>query len=110
MEPFIVGELPSKEVVRGIRIRPVHLEKMTVTFVDIEPDAVLPEHRHPHEQISCIIKGTLRFVIEGKTFDISEGQGITIPANVPHSATVVAGPVIAIDAFSPRRDDYVIKR
>ena len=107
MDSYSVDKLSVKEMAPGIRLKAVHLDKLTVTFVELDEDAVLPEHSHPHEQISYIAKGTLRLVVDGVPHDLPAGTGITIPSGVPHSATVVAGPVLAIDSFSPKREDYV---
>jgi len=107
MIPQVVMKLPYKELVPGIRIRAVHLEKLTVTFVELDEDAQLPRHSHPNEQVSYIAKGILRITVSGKDYDLAEGAVLIIPEGVPHSAIVIEGPVFAIDSFSPKREDYV---
>ncbi len=107
MLPLVIEDLPYKEIVPGIRLRAVHLDRLTVTFVEIDEGAVLPEHTHPHEQISYIAKGVLRMTVDGQDHDIAAGQVLTIPGGAPHSAVVIEGPVFAVDSFSPKRDDYV---
>ncbi len=107
MQPRTVKDLPSKELAPGIRLRAVHLDKLTVTFVELDPGAVLPEHSHPHDQVSYIARGVLRLTVDGKSHDVGEGQVLTIPGGAPHSGEVIEGPVFAIDSFGPKRDDYV---
>jgi len=104
---YVIENLPFKELVPGIRLRAVHLEKLTVTFVELDPGSKLPEHSHLHEQISYISRGILRLTVGGKAYDVAAGQALAIPAGAPHSGEVIEGPVFAIDSFSPKRQDYV---
>ena len=105
--PQVVMKLPYKELVPGIRLRAVHLENLTVTFVELDEGARLPRHSHPNEQISYIAGGILRMTVSGKDYDLAAGAVLTIPAGAPHSAIVIEGPVFAVDSFSPKREDYV---
>jgi len=107
MPPLVVKDLRYKELVPGIRLRAVHLSKLTVTFVELDEGSRLPEHTHPHEQISYIASGVLRLTVAGQDYDLSPGMVLTIPAGAPHSGTVLEGPVFAVDSFSPKREDYV---
>jgi quercetin dioxygenase-like cupin family protein len=44
-----------------------------------------PEHVHPNQESRAeVISGTLRFVVEGEERRLGPGEGITIPAGVPH--------------------------
>ena len=40
-------------------------ETMTLSVVDMEPHAVIPEHSHPHEQIGYMVQGEVEFMIGG---------------------------------------------
>ena len=42
-------DIESKELVKGIHARIVHMEQMTIIRFDIEKGSVLPEHHHVHE-------------------------------------------------------------
>ena len=105
--PVKALELPFKEFVPGISIRAVHLDNLTVTYVELEQDVVLPAHSHPQEQVSYIAKGVLRMTVGENTYDLGAGEFLAIPGGVEHSAVVLSGPVLAIDSFSPKREDYV---
>ena len=107
MSQYEVKNMRFKELAPGIRLRAVHLNNLTVTFVELDEGAHLPVHSHPHEQISYIQTGILRLTVDGKAYDLSAGMVLTIPGGVPHSGTVIEGPVFAVDSFSPKREDYV---
>jgi quercetin dioxygenase-like cupin family protein len=106
MRFFRIEELPEAEMLPGITRRAVWLNGVMVTFFTFEPGAEVPEHAHPHEQITVVSRGTLEFTLAGETRRIKNGEGVCIPANVPHSARVAKGPVEAFDAWYPPRDDY----
>jgi quercetin dioxygenase-like cupin family protein len=90
----------------GVRRRAVWLNGVMVTFFAFDANAAVPEHTHPHEQITIVQRGTLRFRLAGETRTIGSGEGVCIPANVPHSAEAIDGPAEVLDAWHPPRDEY----
>jgi quercetin dioxygenase-like cupin family protein len=69
---------------------------------------LVPEHSHHHEQISHVLSGTLRFVVEGNEVVVGAGELLLIPPHVPHSAEALEDS-LAIDTFSPPREDWINK-
>ena len=102
-----LNDVKGKEIVPGLFGRFVHGDTMTLSFVDIQPGAQLPEHSHPHEQITYLMEGELEMVIGGEKMLLTPGMVHVIPGNVPHSA-VARTFVRVLDAFSPVREDYRI--
>jgi quercetin dioxygenase-like cupin family protein len=47
------------------------------------------EHSHPHEQIAICLSGRSRVTLGGETFEVSAGQAVVIPPNVPHSTVIL---------------------
>lgn len=76
------------------------------SLVTLEPNAVVPEHSHPHEQMGMMVSGTMEFSIAGETRTFSGDEIYLVPGGVPHRA--VAGPdgAVALDVFSPPREEY----
>jgi quercetin dioxygenase-like cupin family protein len=100
-----VDTLPQKELCPGYVARLVHGAQTTVSFVDITKGHRLPEHHHPHEQVTYILEGELEMVVGGKKMLLKKGMVNIIPSNVPHSAFAHVDCKV-IDCFSPARDDY----
>ena len=98
MEYFDTGELRQKQVLEGITLRSVYGESAMMTFFDLDEGAVIPPHRHMHEQISYVLEGELEFTLEGEKRVLSKGQGVVVHADVEHSAIVTKGPAKALDA------------
>jgi quercetin dioxygenase-like cupin family protein len=108
--------VPSDSVDSAEAVPGVHLavlaggDRMNVQHFEIEPDAEVPTHSHPHEQAGYVTAGTLTFLVgEGDDVEevvVREGDSYSIPADEPHGA-VNRGetPVEGIDVFSPPRTD-----
>ena len=78
---------------------------MTFVYWDIEADASLPEHSHPHEQMTKVIEGIFELYSEGETFRLEAGSIAVIPPDKIHSGKSITACFI-IDVFHPVREDY----
>jgi quercetin dioxygenase-like cupin family protein len=103
---FTVKDLPGTEMLPGMMRRAVYLDNVMITFFDFEPNAVVPEHSHPHEQISFVVKGAMEFHLGDETRVLRAGEGACCPPDVPHSAVILDEPTFALDAWYPPREDY----
>ena len=103
---FTINDLEKTEMAAGLDRRAVYLEKLMLTFVDFEPGVDLPMHSHPHEQISYVIEGAFEFRLGDEVRVLRAGEGVCCPPNVPHSATVLDEPTVALDAWYPQREEY----
>lgn len=100
-----LSNIKSTEFLPGFTGRFVHGANSTLSFVEIKKGSRLPQHQHPHEQITHIVEGELEMEIGGETFLFTAGTVHVIPSNVPHSANALTDCRV-IDAFAPARDDY----
>lgn len=89
----------------GITRRAVYLNDVMLTFFEFDDGAVVPDHQHPHEQITYVIQGVLEFTLEGETRLLHAGEGASVPPHAPHSA-VARGKTAVLDGWSPIREDY----
>jgi quercetin dioxygenase-like cupin family protein len=103
---YRLDELPGTEMLPGVIRRAVYLNDLMITFFDFEPGAVIPEHHHPHQQITWVISGALEFELRGEKRVLGSGDGVLIEPDAPHSAVVLDGPCRALDAWHPVREDY----
>jgi quercetin dioxygenase-like cupin family protein len=89
-----------------VRARRIEGEQLTFAVVELAPNAVVPEHRHPQEQLGMVITGNVRFRIDDETRDLGPGGTWRILSDHPHQ--VSAGPegAVVIDTFSPIRSDW----
>ena len=106
MSFFRRDDLPATEMLPGVMRRAVYLEDLMITFFDFEPNAVIPRHQHPHQQITFVTLGKMEFELDGETQLLQAGDGVLIPPDTPHSATILDGGCQALDAWHPVREDY----
>ena len=96
-----------KPVLEGIKIKTlVYGEKTLFAEFKMEKGSQLPRHSHPQEQTGYLVSGHIRLTFGGETFDIEPGDSWCIPANMEHGAEII-NDSIAIEVFSPLREDYL---
>ena len=101
--------LPEKKMDQGVTLQEVHLEKLMITRVVMEKGAKISPHSHPHEQITIVIRGKLKFNLNGTERILREGEGVKIPSDTPHSA-VAEEECECYDSWHPVREDYIINQ
>lgn len=100
-----IDRLPVRQIFPGLRARLIHSDRVTHSWVDVDPGATFPEHQHPHEQIVSVLAGELELVVEGVPHRLTPGVVFVIPPNVRHSGGSKTGARV-LDTFAPARDDY----
>jgi len=104
--PFLhLNQVEEREIRPGCHVRFVHSATMTFAHWDFDPDAEIPDHAHPHEQVATMIEGELDLTIDGETRRMTRGCVAIIPSNARHSCRARTR-VHVIDAFYPIREDY----
>src|SRR5271170_5757722 len=83
-------------------------QNVMLARVLLKRGCMVPEHSHHNEQISYIVEGALKFGIDGKEIVVSEGEVLTIPPNMPHSAEALTD-CVSLDIFNPPRADWINK-
>jgi quercetin dioxygenase-like cupin family protein len=96
-----------KEALPGIMMKTiVYGEKTLMTEFLLQKGSNLPSHEHIHEQTGYMVSGKMLLTIGDETYEVTTGDSWNIPSNVPHEAQVIEDS-IAIEVFSPRRDEYL---
>ena len=99
------NRMEEERLSASIRRKVIHSANMTVARISLSKGAVVPTHSHANEQISTIVSGALRFVLDGAEVVVRAGEMLEIPPGVPHSAEALEDSV-AIDIFAPVREDW----
>jgi quercetin dioxygenase-like cupin family protein len=101
-----IADIPPQRIWEGVTARSVQLGNLTLAVVELEPNAIVPEHRHENEQLGLVITGSLTFRIAHETKELGPGETWTIPSNVPHEVTAGREGAVVIDVFAPVRADW----
>lgn len=60
-----------------------------LTLFSFDKEQGLSEHKTSYDAIVQILDGEAEITINGKSFYLSKGQSITMPANIPHSLKAI---------------------
>jgi len=101
-------DIAAEQINPTIARQYITADRVTMARFELKRGAVVPQHAHENEQVSYIISGALKFVLEGRDVIVRGGEVLHIPPNVPHAAEAVED-TIAIDVFSPLRQDWIDK-
>ncbi|MBS1794017.1 MAG: cupin domain-containing protein [Acidobacteria bacterium] len=100
-------EMPFENVGAGIERQMIVGERMMICRLRFAPLTVTPAHEHPHEQMTIIEKGRVRFTLGEEQKIFGPGDVLHFPSNFWHGATMLEEEVILIDIFSPIREDFL---
>ncbi len=104
------AKVEAQEIGPGVRIKTPHGERIMLSLVEFDREAVVPAHSHPHEQAGIVLDGRLELTIAGESRVLGAGDAYVIPGNVEHAARPIDGPCRVLDIFSPIREDYAAGR
>ena len=101
------SNIPVEQVADGIQRQMLVGDQMMICRFRFKPFLVTPEHDHPHEQMTIVERGKVRFFIEGKERIASAGDVLHFPSQTWHGATMMDEEVVLIDIFTPVREDFL---
>jgi len=101
--------IPVERPSEGIERQLVVGNNLMICRFRFAPNLVTPEHTHPHEQMSIVVRGRVRFFIEGEERIASPGDVLSFPSECWHGATMMEEEVELIDIFTPIREDFLGK-
>ena len=94
------ADAPWEEKGEGARLRAVALDRVMLTYFEVEPGATFPAHRHESEQITMVLEGHLIFDVEGIAHRLGAGDTIAVPSGVLHAVRAGEEGARAVDAWS----------
>ena len=93
-----ITDMFSQKVVSG--------EREMLAQIYLKRGALVPLHSHESEQMTYVLQGALRFLVDGEEIIVREGEVLHIPAHVPHQAEALDD-TFELDVFSPIRKEWL---
>ena len=93
-----VTEMISRKIVSG--------EREMLAQIYLKRGALVPMHAHDSEQMTYILQGALRFLIDGEEIIVREGEVLHIPSRLPHQSEALED-TLELDVFSPMRAEWL---
>src|SRR6201990_2786537 len=92
-----VTEMISQKIITG--------EREMLAQIYLKRGALVPMHAHDSEQMTYILQGALRVVVDGEEIIVREGEVLHIPSQTPHQAEALED-TLELDVFSPIRTEW----
>jgi quercetin dioxygenase-like cupin family protein len=100
-----LASIPEIEMIPGFVARFIHTEKMTLSYLSVSAGSALPEHAHPHEQVSTVLEGEFELILAGNPIRLTPGEVLVIPSGIRHAGKAITDCRL-LDIFTPVREDY----
>jgi quercetin dioxygenase-like cupin family protein len=100
-------DVPAERIAEGISRQMIVGQRLMMCRLTFRPHLDTAVHSHPHEQITLVEKGRVRFSIGSDTRIAGPGDILHVPPDVAHGATMLDEEVVLIDIFSPIREDFL---
>lgn len=102
------SDIPREAINAAIVRRFITGDRMTVAWFELARGGVVARHDHEQEQISCVLEGALKFMIDGVETVVRGGEVMQIPGQVPHAVEALENSKV-LDVFCPVRQDWLDK-
>lgn len=80
--------------------------KLMMVEVSFDKGAVGAPHSHPHEQMTCVLKGSFDIDMGGEKGRVRQGDVFYAAPDVVHSVRALEESVL-LDVFTPQREDFL---
>jgi quercetin dioxygenase-like cupin family protein len=100
-------EIAPQRIWAGVLGRAIHGERITLSVVELTPNALIPEHSHENEQLGMTILGSLTFRVSKEERSLGAGGTWRIKAHAPHEVRVGPEGAVVVETFSPCRVDWM---
>lgn len=101
------AQCTRRTIFPGVTIQTVAGDEMMMSYVEIEPNAVVEAHSHPHEQVGMVLAGRATFIVGNEEKVLTAGDMYRIPGGVEHKVIALESGATALDIFHPVREDYL---
>jgi quercetin dioxygenase-like cupin family protein len=103
------SEYEWETVGEGVRRKILGYDKdLMLVLVEFKKGSIGYVHKHPHKQVSYLIRGSFEVNIDGEKKVQKAGDVYMIPSNVEHGVVALEDSAL-IDVFNPHREDFVKK-
>lgn len=103
------ADVPVERPQEGVERQIVTGRNAMICRLRFAPHTVTTPHDHPHEQLTLVMAGRVRFTLGNEERIAAPGDVIHIPSGCWHGATMLDEEVVLIDIFSPIREDFLQK-
>jgi len=101
------ASIPVEKLEEGIERQMIVGDQLMICRLRFAPHIITPAHDHPHEQMTIVERGRVRFTIGNEERIAQAGDVLHFPSGCWHGATMLDEEVVLIDVFTPIRADFL---
>ena len=99
--------VPVETLDNGVQRQMFIGESLMMCRLRFPANLVTAEHDHPHEQMTIVREGRVKFIIGQEEIIAEKGDVLRFPPGCWHGATMLDEEVELIDIFTPIREDFL---
>ena len=99
-------ELPLEKITEMVSRKIVSGSREMVAQHYMKKGALVPIHAHDSEQMTYVLQGALRALVDGDEVIVREGEILHVPPQVPHQAEAIED-TFTLDLFCPIRSEWL---
>ncbi|HEY5577312.1 MAG TPA: cupin domain-containing protein, partial [Deferrimonas sp.] len=73
------ADIRPRQLAPGVAAKIASGEKLMFSLVTLDPNAIVAEHSHPHEQMGMMVSGEMELAVAGKARRLSGNDIYLIP-------------------------------
>ena len=81
-------------------------KQLTLAKISLKKGCFVQAHSHENEQMSMMLTGAIKYVVDGEPIILRAGETLHIPSFSLHSAEALEDSEV-LDIFSPTRSDWL---
>jgi quercetin dioxygenase-like cupin family protein len=101
---------PVERIAEGVTRQMLSGERLMICRLSFAPGTVTAVHSHPHEQMTLVERGRVRFHVAGADHMAVAGDLLLFPPGIEHGAAILDETAVLVDIFSPPRADFLPRR
>nr|WP_321411207.1 SMP-30/gluconolactonase/LRE family protein [uncultured Allomuricauda sp.] len=103
-------DIQLTQLTNGVFTRLVSAGDIQLSLVSADPNTESQAHIHPEEQITFLLRGSLKETVLDQEINMQPADLVLVPGNVVHSGVAGELGYDALDIFWPVREDYLTKQ
>lgn len=105
--PLKKARLADGTLVDGVTYKTLAFGEMTMcTIMYYKKGAIVPTHKHHHEQVGYVVSGKLKANFAGEESIMETGDSYALPGDTEHKLEALEDSEV-IDMFTPIRKEYL---
>jgi quercetin dioxygenase-like cupin family protein len=102
-----MAETPWEDLGSGLRRQILgHGSDLMMVSVEFDEGAIGAMHRHPHRQVTYVIRGRFEVAVDGERRVLEAGDSFYVAANIEHGVKALTAGAL-LDVFTPTRQDFL---